>query len=133
MYIRVPASSANLGPGFDALGLALNIHIELRDSGEPAHEDHPATQAYRSSGGERSISVHSSIPPARGLGFSGASRVAGCLAAYLEQGLGDSEAREAALIDAIALEGHADNAAPSMLGGLVICTDETNTRTPVTL
>ncbi len=133
MFVRVPATSANLGPGFDALGLALNIHLELRDSGPPAHPDHPATQAYRASGGTGSISVQTTIPPARGLGFSGACRVAGCLAAHLEKGLNETEARAAALLDAIRLEGHADNAAPSMLGGLVICTGAGNTHIPVDL
>jgi homoserine kinase len=133
VFVRVPATSANLGPGFDALGLALNLHLELRDSGPPAHADHPATQAYRSSGGTGTISLRTTIPPARGLGFSGACRVAGCLAAHLENGLSETEAREVALLDAIKLEGHADNAAPSMLGGLVICTEAGNTHIPVDL
>lgn len=133
MIIKVPATSANLGAGFDALGIALTIGLELRDSGPPAHEDHPATQAYRSSGGKGNISIKTHIPPARGLGFSGASRVAGCLAAYLQQGLDEASAREQALNDAIALEGHSDNAAPSMLGGLVICAGSTIAKVPVQL
>ena len=45
--VRVPASSANLGPAFDAVAVALDRHVEVTDRGEPAPETHPAVRAFR--------------------------------------------------------------------------------------
>ena len=90
--VRVPASSANLGPGFDTLGMALGLHAELGfvDSGTPdganeADEHHPATIAFRRAGGVGRLWVRSSIPIGRGMGYSGAVRVGGLVAAHLQQ------------------------------------------------
>jgi len=91
MIVRVPASTANLGPGFDTLGMALSLHLEvgvepLEDSFGPAEsERHPAVVAFRRLGGTGSLFVRSPIPMGRGLGFSGAARVAGLVAAVAQR------------------------------------------------
>jgi homoserine kinase len=135
---RVPASTANLGPGFDALGMALALHAEIRvgessagneepavpDRARLAGETHPATIAFRRGGGRGPLWVRSPIPAGRGLGFSGAMRVGGLIAAWAQRAgdgapAGLSEARRGLLELAIELEGHADNVAASLLGGVV--------------
>jgi homoserine kinase len=125
--IRSPASSANLGPGFDALGLALGLHLELgpwvEGEGHPkAVDGHPGVLAFRAAGGEGPLWVRSAIPMGRGLGFSGAARVAGLLAAHAQRAgaaFDRAGAQRAVLAHAAVLEGHADNVAASLLGGLV--------------
>jgi homoserine kinase len=117
--VRVPASSANLGSGFDAVAVALDTHLEVRDQGEPAPETHPAVRAFREAGGSGSISVTARFPGGRGLGFSGAARVGGICAAWTQQGRRLSSFRSEALRLAADLEGHADNAAASLYGGVV--------------
>jgi homoserine kinase len=119
VIVRAPASTANLGPGFDALGLALDLPFELAVGESPANgflrcePRHPAAVAFAASGGDPGTAMwwRSPIPPGRGLGYSGAARVAGAFAAS-----GD---RESSFATAAALEGHADNAAASTFGGLV--------------
>ena len=128
MIVRVPASSANLGPGFDALGMALTLYAEV-GAGEPnegaqiADEFHPATVAFRSHGGEGPLWVRSPIPVGRGMGFSGAVRVGGLVAAHAQHNGADHDALLAALPEllrlATDLEGHADNVAASLYGGIV--------------
>jgi homoserine kinase len=126
---RVPASTANLGPGFDALGMALTLYAEVGAAEELpqrarlAGETHPAAIAFRRGGGRGPLWVRSPIPAGRGLGFSGAMRVGGLVAAWAQRNGGDAEAlraaRSALLEPAIELEGHADNVAASLLGGVV--------------
>jgi homoserine kinase len=129
--VRVPASSANLGPAFDALGLALALHLEVSSEGTPAPETHPAVRAYRRAGGVGPLSVHANFPGGRGLGFSGAARVAGLLAAARQQGTGAGPARAYAFREGTALEGHADNVAASLLGGVVATAGGRATRVPL--
>ena len=132
--VRVPASSANLGAGFDVLGMALDLHLDagLGDAPRGAQtidSHHPAAKAFVAAGGAEAepIWIRSTIPMARGLGFSGAARVAG---AALGVGVG-AEDRRAALamgLDrvveiAAGLEGHGDNAAASVFGGVVAWVD----------
>lgn len=129
--VRVPASTANLGPGFDALGMALDIHAEvgvLEGPTEPADRadavgaTHPAAVAYRAAGGVGELWVRSPIPIGRGLGFSGAMRVAGATAALARRDgdVGDDrDWRAEVLAVAAELECHADNAAASLYGGVV--------------
>jgi homoserine kinase len=121
----VPASSANLGPGFDALGLALGLYIsvsvELSDalqvssSGEGAglfdDERHLAVKVAKEVVGHDRLAIHveSEIPLARGLGSSAALAVAAAAAA----GSPDP------LAVAAKIDGHPENAAASVLGGLV--------------
>ncbi len=120
-----PASSANLGPGFDALGLALGLYVRvcvspaaefsLASSGEgselPTNRSHLAARVViEVLGHDRvAISVHSQIPLARGLGSSAALALAAAAAAGSEDPLGV----------AVGHEGHPENAAASFAGGLV--------------
>lgn len=127
MIVSAPASSANLGPGFDCLGIALDLPFRLAVSTRPegfhsAEPSHPVAVAFRDAGGDPSLGLwwHSLIPPGRGLGFSGAARVAGAYAAGLLDGLDHEEARTGALRRASVLEGHPDNAAASTFGGFVV-------------
>lgn len=128
MRARAPASSANLGPGFDTLAVALALHVEVqveeadtltvRTEGEgaelPADATHLAARvAVSVRGHDRlAITVRSRIPVGRGLGSSAALAVAAAVAAGAEDPL--SLAAEA--------DGHSDNAAASVLGGLVTAT-----------
>lgn len=128
MRARVPASSANLGPGFDTLALALALYVEvevepadrltLRTEGEgselPTDETHLAARvATQVAGHDRlAITVRSSIPVSRGLGSSAALAAATAAAA----GAPDP------LAVAAAVDGHPENAAASVLGGLVTAT-----------
>jgi homoserine kinase len=131
--VRVPASSANLGPGYDAMAAAVSLHLELEveETGEfsldpgglevstgrdnlvvRAFEDlHPADGiAFR---------LRSEIPLARGLGSSAAAIVAGLFAAdhLFELAL----SKEEMLARATELEGHPDNVAAAIYGGFVVC------------
>ena len=122
---RAPASAANLGPGFDTLAIALDLYVEVevepserlnvRSEGEGAGlSDDPSHLAARVAievaGTERlSITVRSQIPMARGLGSSAALAVAAAAAAGADDPLGV----------AARMDGHPDNAAASMVGGLV--------------
>ncbi len=138
--VRVPASSANLGPGFDALGLALELYdeievtptasglrVEVHGEGAgrvPTDEENLVVRALRAAchrlghqPGGVALRCHNRIPHSRGLGSSAAAAVAGVLAGY---GLAGREPDEAALDLAAGFDGHADNVGASMLGGLVI-------------
>ena len=136
--VRVPASSANLGAGFDVLGLALDLHAEV-GPGEPpdgarvAEETHPATVAFRALGGEGDLWVRTSIPMGRGLGFSGSVRIGGAAAAIVQRdgNLDDVDLRADVLRVAGDLEGHLDNVAPSLEGGVVVAAGEHVHRVPL--
>jgi len=131
--VRVPASSANLGPGYDVLAAALSLHLELEVSeaggfsvdggGQPVPEDRDnlcvrAFEALHPADGLR-FEIRSEIPLARGLGSSAAAIVAGLMAAdhLFELGLD----REQIYDRAVALEGHPDNVGAALYGGLVLC------------
>lgn len=151
MLVSAPASSANLGPGFDCLALALDLPFLLAvgEVGDPgaggdpeggtaadwhlAEPRHPATVAFVEAGGppDAVLRWQSRIPPGRGLGYSGAARVAGAFAAARLDGLGVSEARDGALRLATVLEGHGDNAAASAVGGFVVAAGERVVRVDV--
>ena len=133
MIVSSPASSANLGSGFDCLALAVDLPFALSDEPPPSGEGwlaaeptHPGTVAFRAAGGDPATELHwrSPIPPGRGLGFSGASRVAGAFLAGLCDGLEPLDARDGAFRVAAELEGHADNAAASAHGGFVVSAGE---------
>jgi homoserine kinase len=139
--IRVPASSANLGPGFDALGMALSLHLEVgfwhEGDGMPiAVEGHPAVQAFRRGGGTGPLWVRSPIPMGRGLGFSGAARIGGLVAAHVQRCGPRFERADIAtgiLTVAAELEGHADNVAASLHGGVVATTAGRAIRVPMAI
>ena len=145
--VRVPATSANLGPGFDALGLALTLHddvdawvcesgLSIEISGEGADlagagEEHLVVRAMRAAfavtGSQPpglGLRCVNQIPHGRGLGSSAAAIVAGILAARAlaepsPPGAGQLPAG-AVLGLATELEGHADNVAACLGGGLTI-------------
>lgn len=139
MFARIPASSANLGPGFDVLGMALSLYAEVgAGDGERAVDDHhPAAVAFHRAGGEGSVWVRCPIPSGRGLGFSGAVRVGGIVAAHLQQHGPDPErlvaARSSMLALATELEGHPDNVAASLYGGVVAAAGGHVARVPMVL
>ena len=146
--VRTPATSANLGPGFDALGLALTLYDDLEavvtdrgfavtvlgeGAGDlPADEEHLVVRAMLATFdelGERpaglTVSCVNRIPQARGLGSSSAAIVGGV---QLARGLVKDGMRligdEDALRIAARLEGHPDNVAPCLLGGFTIAWTE---------
>jgi homoserine kinase len=134
--IRVPASSANLGPGYDTMAAAVSLWLELEIkevgdfSFDPGGADVSAgrenliVRAFESLGPSDAIAfrMDSEIPLTRGLGSSAAAIVAGILAAdhLFELGL----SKEEMLVRATQLEGHPDNVAASIYGGFVICSTD---------
>lgn len=133
--IRVPASSANLGPGFDVLGMAIDRYIEVEFAEEGVGSPDDLTmKVFRDFGGTGGLKVSSTIPPARGMGFSGAARVAGLLAAAIQQGKDlDETVRRWLFLEATRLEGHPDNVAPSVFGGVTVAVGERVERVPLGL
>jgi homoserine kinase len=132
MLVRVPASSANLGPGFDTLGMALTVYaevgvgpvgVDVPDGAQAVDEHHPAMVAFRRLAGTGPLWVKSPIPVGRGMGFSGAVRVGGLVAAHTQHHGANpdllADSFPALLRVATELEGHADNAAASLYGGIV--------------
>ncbi|HTX31972.1 MAG TPA: homoserine kinase [Solirubrobacteraceae bacterium] len=127
--IRVPASSANLGPGFDVLGAALSLHLELevQETGTFAVQTELDVPRDRSNLVVRAFErlhpadgfefrIGSEIPLSAGLGSSAAAIVAGLLAA---DHIFELDADVMSL--AAELEGHPDNAAAALNGGFVVC------------
>ncbi|TDC83747.1 homoserine kinase [Micromonospora sp. KC606] len=146
--VRVPATSANLGPGFDALGLALGLYDDVaaevtaggvrvtvggEGAGElPDDDRHLVVRAMRVAfdalGGQPSglvLECVNRIPQARGLGSSSAAIVAGVLLARaLVTDGGERLDDDAALRLAAEIEGHPDNVAPCLLGGFTVAWTE---------
>jgi homoserine kinase len=144
VHVKVPATSANLGPGFDTLGLALahydelevatldapGLEVEVHGVGEgevPLDDSHLVVRSiahtFAARGYERPplrLVASNRIPHGRGLGSSGAAIVAGVMAAKgLLEGVETFTADD--LLDlATELEGHPDNVAPALFGGLTI-------------
>jgi homoserine kinase len=130
--VRVPASSANLGPGYDVLAAALSLSLELEVEetgafsvecdipGVPLDRDNLCVRAFERLHPADGLTfrIRSEIPPAGGLGSSAAAIVAGLSAADHLYEL------DAPLLEhAIELEGHPDNVAAALLGGFVLCAD----------
>ena len=141
MFVRVPGSSANLGPGFDSLGMALDLTADVGlvtgtvpDDARLADEHHPATIAFRRMGGTGAIWVRSRLPMGRGLGYSGAVRVGGLALAAAQHGEPRNEFPLGEVLrHARELEGHADNVAASLYGGVVVAAGDRVVRVPVAL
>jgi homoserine kinase len=144
VLVRVPATTANLGPGFDTLGLALSLYDEIvvtvRDApgatvevdgvgaGEVATDDsnlvvRAVRRGFEAAGVvQPGLDLHATnaIPHGRGLGSSAAAIVAGLMAARgLLEGVAELSAAEMLRI-ATDMEGHPDNVAPALFGGLTI-------------
>ncbi len=140
--VRAPASSANLGPGFDSLGLSVPLFTTLRVTpqdrtevvplgaelaGTPADESNYVYKAMllaaRRAGRDlppARIEIETEVPLARGLGSSAAALVAGVVAGneLLGRPLDDETVLEVAARE----EGHPDNVAPALFGGIVVAT-----------
>ena len=135
--IRVPATSANLGPGFDVAGLALTLYntftFELNDGGlniagcptQFCNEDNLTYQAFQEAakycGLEYkgvNIDCVSQVPYTRGLGSSSTCIVAGIVGAFAFKD--KAEDRQEILELATKIEGHPDNVAPAIFGGLTV-------------
>jgi homoserine kinase len=143
VHVRAPATSANLGPGFDALGLALSLHddvvarvgedgllVDVAGEGAdiPRDEKHLVVRAMRAAfdrlGGQPrgiELACANRVPHGRGLGSSAAAIVAGLL---LARGLvlgGDRALTDKQVLELAAeIEGHPDNVAACLLGGLTV-------------
>ncbi|WP_407569356.1 homoserine kinase [Deinococcus altitudinis] len=140
--VRAPASSANLGPGFDSLGISLGLFTTLRVTRQARTEVVPLGPDLQGTPADTSnyiykcmqitarrvgrelppvrVEIETEVPLARGLGSSAAALVAGLVAAnvLLGEPLGQDE-----LLDMAAREeGHADNVAPALLGGIAVAT-----------
>jgi homoserine kinase len=152
--IRVPATSANLGPGFDTLGLAVPFYnyFEARAAKSLSVSVLPSTtvdlshmpcdpernlmarsyRRYFDAMGYRFIPAHlgieAHIPTSRGLGSSSTAIVAGLFLANMMQGL--PLTRRELLPMAVELEGHPDNVAPALLGGVCYCTSDSQEHAP---
>ena len=144
LKIKIPATSANLGPGFDALGLALNmyneVHMQEIEGCDIASLDDPviptgkdnmiyvnAKHLYNLCGRPfygMKIRQINNIPMTRGLGSSSACIIGGLLGANAL--LGNPLQRQDILTLAADMEGHPDNIAPALLGGLVTSVMEDN-------
>jgi homoserine kinase len=141
--VTVPASSANLGPGFDTLGLALarydeviastaegGLVVEVDGEGRgnvPLDQRHLVVRAMLATfaafgKGPVGLRLHcrNGVPHSRGLGSSAAAAVAGAAAAVALLGRDPEREQDTVLQVAAGLEGHADNAAASLLGGFVV-------------
>ena len=144
VLVEVPATTANLGPGFDTLGMALTIHdtltatvvdtpgirVDVHGVGEgevPTDETNLIARSMAHAFASKQIPVpgvhleaHNVIPHGRGLGSSGAAIVSGVMAAKgLLEGIVEFSASELLAL-ATDMEGHPDNIAPSLFGGLTI-------------
>ena len=144
VVVDVPATTANLGPGFDCLGAALdlgnrfdltvmegsgerfNLIIEGQEGshlrGGPDNLIYRSAQRVWREAGERPLALEArvrlAVPPARGLGSSATAIVAGLIGANAL--LGEPLSQEKLLELAIDIEGHPDNVVPSLLGGLCL-------------
>jgi homoserine kinase len=136
--VRVPATTANLGPGFDTLGIALKMHnqISIRETDEPvvlrvdATKDSPAAQAMAREAADAffgrsklkphgaQIEVKGEVPISRGLGSSVTVRLG---IVYALNEIDGRPLSDAEMLDLVTdLEGHPDNCAPALFGGFVV-------------
>ncbi len=143
VHVRVPATSANLGPAFDCAGLALSVHdvleftiaadgLEVSMAGEgartlPADESHLVVRAFRAACAELGwsptglrVRTENGIPQGRGMGSSAGAVVAGVLGAWALCPDVDGIDREAVLRLVTEMEGHPDNVAACLLGGATL-------------
>lgn len=137
--VDVPATSANLGPGFDSLGVALDwtgrYRVTISDESVPPPggpiEQMTASAVlalYQHAGvpspAGLSVEYEGDIPVGRGLGVSASARAAGLIAGSAL--IGGDHSLEDLVPDAVRLEGHGDNIIPAMFGGLQVVVDDDN-------
>lgn len=122
---RAPATTANLGPGFDVVGAALELwnELELTEGGRNPDESHLGVRAFSAfaSPADWSFEWNSRIPRERGLGSSAATAALGLVAGAWAAGVSPSV--EELLEAGLPLEGHADNLAPALAGGVCLTWD----------
>jgi homoserine kinase len=142
VLVRVPASSANLGPGFDVLAAALDMHVEVEveatgrfavytDLSIARDRRNLCVRAFASlaDADRHEFAIRSDVPLSGGLGTSAAAIVAGLVAA---RELADRPWSPADLLGAATtLEGHPDNVAAALYGGVVVCAGGAATRIDV--
>lgn len=120
--VRAPATTANLGPGFDCTAVALDLwnEVEVVDGGDGCDPDHLAVRAFAllAPTDGRSFAFVDRIPRASGLGSSAAVVALGLVAGALAAGVDPDP--EALLAAGIALEGHGDNLAAALAGGVCL-------------
>lgn len=147
LALRVPGSTSNLGPGFDLLGLALSLHLEVRATPVPDATEHEMVRtgpfasevddaddlllaAYERvlselgvRAGALRLDVVCGIPVGRGFGSSGAAVAAGLLLGRARAAGADAEVPdlEHLLAWGIDIEGHPDNVTASLFGGCTLC------------
>ena len=143
--VKVPASSANLGPGYDVLAAALALHLELEveETGVfsveaegldvPLDRSNLCVRSFETLRPADGIAfrIKSEIPLAAGLGSSAAAIVAGLLAADHLYEL--AQEPEDVLAKAAEIEGHPDNVAAALYGGFVVCANQDGTLTSTRL
>jgi homoserine kinase len=149
--VRVPATSANLGPGFDCFGLALDLWNEItadtdaepgvRWSGEgeaelPVDGTDLVSRTIAGVASEMGVQAPgvalrggNGIPLERGLGSSSSAAVAGVVLASALLGLGWERDRSSVFAAAARIEGHPDNAAPAVFGGFTVALADGYVRT----
>jgi len=150
VHVKVPATSANLGPGFDTLGMALSFYDELEvtvvagddvtvevigeGSGDvPTGKDNLIVKSiehtfkhFNQQMPGLKLLAHNNIPHGRGMGSSGAAVVAGIMAAKgLLEGIVEIDSEDLLEI-ATEIEGHPDNVAPALFGGMTIAWEDDN-------
>lgn len=143
VFVKIPASTANLGPGFDSLGMALSLYawlsMSVSDNGETVFDLHGdgmdslprdksnliykvAQLVFEEAGvqvPELHISMYSEIPLTRGLGSSASAIIAALTAANAL--IGEPLSQDRLFQIATKLEGHPDNVGASLFGGIVVC------------
>jgi homoserine kinase len=126
IHVRAPATSANIGPGFDVAAVAFDLWNEMEvgeGDGQPVDETHLAVQAFSrfASPAGRSFTFTDRIPRERGLGSSAAVVALGLTAGAIAAGK-DPDADEL-LAAGLPFEGHADNLAAALVGGVCLTWD----------
>lgn len=134
--VRVPASTSNMGAGFDGVGIALDLWLEARLDPEPGHPVYSGTMSRLPPNqdliaktlrapaalSQMHLAVTSTIPIGKGLGSSAAAL---CAALALNQvANGKRLDKDSVFADAFKAEGHPDNAGPSVYGGLVLAAEK---------
>jgi homoserine kinase len=130
LHVRAPATSANLGPGFDVAGVALDLwnELEVGEGDGPVDEEHLGVRAFArfASPAGRSFAFTDRIPRERGLGSSASIVALGLVAGALAAG--ETPTADELLAEGLPLEGHADNLAAALAGGVCLTWDGHVTR-----